>query len=304
MTTATVQAAQPHSSGATQSAHKSALLSIDASEFGNSFDRKPFLIGHNLIGHSLFDIDRMLQLARALPEKKVEYHAGELPIGLDPKMTPRNGLSAEETIRRLEECKSWMVLRNAELDPDYRKLLEDCMAEVAPLSEPIRPGMKTFEAFVILSSPDVVTPFHIDPEHNFLLQIRGAKKVAVFDRKLVSQERLEQFYCGAHRNLPYDESYMADAEVFDLPPGKGIHIPVTAPHWVINGKDISVSFSITFRTPELARNVDAFVMNERLRRIGLKPAPVGASPKTDQLKSVTLRAWRKSLRMTGLGRAS
>jgi hypothetical protein len=280
------------------------LLRIDRELFRERFDKGPFLIEHNLCDHPLFTIDRMLKLAKTLPENKVEYHAGEVPIGLDPKHTPRNGLSAEETIRRIEDCKSWLLFRNPELDPEYRELLESCMAEVKPLSEPICPGMRELESFLILSSPGTVTPIHIDPEHNFLLQIRGEKHVTVYNRDLLEQQQLEKLFCGAHRNIPYDDKYKNSGETFHLPPGKGVHIPFVAPHYVVNGNGVSVSISITFRTPDVGRGMATHVMNSWLRRLGINPAEVGVSAPRDQLKSLTLRAWRKSLRLTGLGRSS
>ena len=64
------------------------------------------------------------------------------------------------------------------------------------------------EAFIFVSSPGAVTPFHIDPEWNFLLQVRGRKIIHVFpadDRSLVSEEELERFYSGGHRNLAFRE---------------------------------------------------------------------------------------------------
>jgi cytochrome P450 len=39
-------------------------------------------------------------------------------------------------------------------------------------SEPLAPGMCQREGFIFISSPGAVTPFHLDPEHNFLLQIK------------------------------------------------------------------------------------------------------------------------------------
>src|SRR6478609_2674154 len=85
------------------------LLDIDAAEFAANFNRGPFLIGHRLADHPLFALPRLLELARTLPEKNVEYNAGEVPVSCDPSQTPRTGLSIEETVRRIEECKSWMV---------------------------------------------------------------------------------------------------------------------------------------------------------------------------------------------------
>ena len=280
------------------------LLDIDSERFRACFDRAPFLIGPRLCEHPLFEIERLMQLARELPADKVEYNAGSVPIDCNPEETPRTGLSALETIRRIEQCSSWMVLKNAELTLEYRRLLEACLAEVAVHSEPVRPGMGMPEAFIFLSSPGTVTPYHMDPEHNFLLQIRGDKRMTLFDRSVVPSEALERFYSGAHRNMPFDERFMADSTTFDLPAGRGLHVPVTAPHYVVNGSGVSISFSITFRTPDLERTAEAYFMNSRLRRLGIKPANVGVWTPRDQLKSLTLRGWRKSLRIAGLGRDS
>src|SRR4051794_13037647 len=92
-------------------AQSASLLEIDAAEFRDCFDRRPFLIRHRLCDHPLFALPRLLELARALPEANVEYNAGQLPINCDPQLTPRNGLTIEETVRRIAECKSWMVLK-------------------------------------------------------------------------------------------------------------------------------------------------------------------------------------------------
>src|SRR4051794_26219500 len=96
------------------------LLDIDPQQFIADFNRAPFLIGHHLVDHPLFTLPRLVELAQRLPEKQIEYNAGKLPVSVDPSQTPRNGLSVEETIRRIEECQSWMVLKYVETDPAYR----------------------------------------------------------------------------------------------------------------------------------------------------------------------------------------
>ncbi|HEX9602581.1 MAG TPA: hypothetical protein VF973_02440 [Myxococcales bacterium] len=97
----------------------------------NYFNRKPFRIQHSLGGHPLFELPRLLQLARALPERFVEYNAGALPVGVRPEETPRTGLSAEETIRRIQACGSWMVLKRVEQDPEYGAVLLDRTKQLA-----------------------------------------------------------------------------------------------------------------------------------------------------------------------------
>lgn len=280
------------------------LLEIDAAEFRESFDRRPFLIRHRLSDHPLFALPRLVELARALPEKDIEYNAGNIPISLDPHQTPRTGLSVEETIRRIEECRSWLVLKYVENDPSYRELLHRSLAEVRPHSEPLVPGMQQAQGFIFITSPGSVTPYHMDPEHNFLLQIRGSKRIRQFDgrdRSIVSEEQLEHFYSGAHRNMTFDEANRDKAWVYDLPPGQGLHFPVAFPHWVENGPAVSISFSITFRTPDLERRVLVHNVNAWLRRRGLTPTPAGRRPWLDALKVQAARAVRRTRRLMGQG---
>ena len=283
------------------------LLDIDPETFRGCFDRRPFLIGHGLTNHPLFEFSRLMQLCRSLPEPSVEYNAGNIPISVAPERTPGNGLSAEETIRRIAECKSWLALKYVEQDPEYRALLHRCLAEVARHSEPLRPGMFLAQGFIFISSPGSVTPYHMDPEHNFLLQIRGSKRIHLFDgrdRSILSEEELEQHYCGAHRNLTYRKSCEGTGWIFDLRPGFGLHFPVTAPHFVRNGPEVSVSFSITFRTPDLKRRRMVHIGNAFLRKHGLRPAPAGMHPRNDSLKYLTFGVASRIHRMFSVGRHS
>jgi ribosomal protein L16 Arg81 hydroxylase len=158
------------------------------------------------------------------------------------------------------------------------------------------------QGFIFITSPGSVTPYHMDPEHNFLLQIRGTKRIHLFDgrdRSIVSEEDLERHYGGAHRNLEFRPEYEDKSLKFDLKPGFGLHFPVTAPHYVQNGSEVSVSFSITFRTPDIERRSMVHNYNAFLRRRGLRPAPVGMHPWRDSVKCFNFRAARKLRRLFG-----
>jgi hypothetical protein len=273
------------------------LLDIDADAFRACFGRVPFLVGHRLADHPLFGLQRLVDLARRLPASHVEYNAGQIPVSMDPELTPRNGLTPEETIRRIAECQSWLVLKYVESDPDYRALLLRCLDEVRVHSESLRPGMRDAQAFIFVSSPGSVTPYHMDPEHNFLLQIRGWKQICLFDtddRSVLPEEDLERFYGGGHRNLAYREEHDGKARRYRLAPGAGLHFPVTAPHYVRNGSEVSVSFSITFRTPDLEARARVHCFNGWLRRRGIVPAPAGRHPWRDRAKSLAWRAARRA----------
>ncbi len=212
----------------------SRFLDIDPETFRRHFNRKPFLFRHHLCDHPLFQLSKLAELARTLPPGIVEYNAGKIPVSLpDQDKTPYTGLSAEETVRRIEECSSWMVLKRAEENPECLDVLNRCLDEIEPLSEPIEPGMCEREAAIFVTSPGSVTPYHMDKEINFLLQIRGSKTVSVFsasDREVLSEVELERHFTGPaiRRNMVFQERYQERATVFELKAGYGIHIPTTA----------------------------------------------------------------------------
>lgn len=277
------------------------LVELDARLLDGAFDRRPFTLRHHLRGHPLFELSSLIALARRLPEDGIEYNAGDIPVSVDPEKTPHNGLSAEETLRRIRECRSWMVLKNVERAPAYQDLLNACLEEVAAAAGDWIAEMRNRQGFIFISSPNAVTPYHIDPEHNFLLQIEGTKTVSIFDpqdRELLSEEALEQFFRGAHRNLEYRDHYQQRAQTFRLVPGTGLHFPVAAPHWVKNGGEVSISFSITFRTPASERREILYKINSVLRKNGIRPSPPGGSPGRDAVKLgvfETLRRTRRAL---------
>ncbi len=101
------------------------------------------------------------------------------------------------------------------------------------------------------------------------------------------------------RNLILTEENRQKAMVFDLQPGFGLHFPVTYPHWVQNGNAVSVSFSITFRTPDLDRRKVVYGMNHRARQNGSDPTPYGVSPWKDNVKYNAHRLWRKANSLLG-----
>jgi hypothetical protein len=285
---------------AREPAAASRFLGIDPEIFRTHFNRKPFLFRHHLCDHPLFRLPNLADLARTLPPDIVEYNAGKIPVSLpDQENTPYTGLSAEETVRRIEECGSWMVLKRAEADPDCLDVLNRCLDEIEPLSEPIEPGMCEREAAIFVTSPGSITPYHMDKEINFLLQIRGSKTISVFsasDREVLSEVELEKHFTGSaiHRNMVFHERYQERATVFELKAGFGIHIPTTDPHWIKNGDGVSISFSNGFKTRASLQRGMIYNLNGRMRKMGLRPAPYGKGALRDTMKLQFLRAFNRA----------
>lgn len=269
------------------------LLEIEERAAAN-FDRNPFSIRHRLAEHPLFALERLLELARRLPGDRAEFNAGDVPVYTSPAQTPSTGLSLEETIRNIETCGAWVVLKNVEQDPEYGALLNRCLDEVGDVLGSTLKASSDRVGFIFISSAKAVTPCHLDPEHNFLLQIRGSKTIHVGDRSFLAENELERYFTGGHRNVDRPEaSRLRDAE-FRLLPGDGVHVPFTAPHWVVNGDDVSVSFSITFQTPESRRKALVHKVNAYLRKTGMNPTPPGRFPMRDAFKVMGFEVLRKA----------
>lgn len=273
---------------------------IEAEEaFRSLYPEQPGILTHKLASHPLFELEALVELAKRIRPVDAEYNRGDLPVGLDPAATPSNGLSVEETIRSIEQCGSWMVLKFIEQDEIYRELLHSVLAELKSVVGPVTGEMLKLEGFIFISSPGAVTPFHFDPEHNILLQIRGRKTMTVFptgDETVAAATSHEAFHNGGHRNLPWREEFTAKGRPFDLEPGQAIYVPVKAPHWVKNGPEVSISFSITWKSEWSYQEADARCMNRLLRTVGLNPAPPARFPQRNLMKSIAYRAIAKAER--------
>ncbi|ANI78342.1 cupin-like domain-containing protein [Sphingobium sp. EP60837] len=253
-------------------------------------------LSHGLAGHPLLSIEALAGLAERMPAASVEYNLGKLPLGVRPEDTPSNGLSLGETIRTIETNGSWAVLKNVERDAAYGALLDAALAELAPLVEARTGAMLNREAFIFLSSPGSVTPFHMDPEHNILLQIRGEKVMTVFpagDEELVPALQSEAFHAGGHRNLVWREDFHGRGMAVKLLPGDAIHVPVKAPHFVENGTGVSVSLSVTWRSERSVAESELHGLNALMRRRGLPTGRIGARPERQGVRRLAYRITRK-----------
>lgn len=264
--------------------------------FAAAYPDQPTRLSHGLVGHALLTLDALAVLAERMPASSVEYNLGKLPLGVRPEDTPANGLTLGETIRTIETNGSWAVLKNVEQDAAYAALLDEALAELAPLVARRTGPMLHREAFIFLSSPGSVTPFHMDPEHNILLQIMGSKVMTVFPARneaLVPAQKSEDFHNGGHRNLLWQDGFKAHGTAVGLAPGDAIHVPVKAPHFVENGPAVSVSLSVTWRSERSVAEGELHSFNALLRRRGLPTGTVSDRPEAQGLRRFVYRVMRK-----------
>lgn len=268
--------------------------------FAAHYPETPHILRHALTAHPLLEIEALAQLAERLPITSVEYNRGDLPIGVDGK-PGSNGLTIAETIRQVAEAESWAVLKNIEQVPTYRDLLIGLLDEIRPEIEAATGAMLTPQGFIFVSSPNSVTPYHFDPEHNILLQIRGSKVMTQFpagDTRFVPDEAHETYHAGGPRELKWDDSFLGHGREFPLSPGDALFVPVMAPHFVKNGPAPSVSLSITWRSEWSYRESDARILNAILRARGFTPQAPGRWPQQNYARAYAFRIMRK-LGLTG-----
>lgn len=269
-------------------------------QFAAHYPEVPHILTHNLDHHPLLELEALAALAEAIPLTSVEYNRGDLPIGVDGKPGP-TGLSIGETIRRVAEANSWAVLKNIEQAPAYAELLHGLLGEIRPEIEAATGAMLHPQGFIFISSPNAVTPYHFDPEHNILLQIRGSKVMTQFpagDARFVADEAHETYHNAGPRELTWDDSFLPHGREYPLGPGDALFVPVMAPHFVKNGPAPSVSLSITWRSEWSYRESDARIMNAILRERGFSPRAPGRWPHQNYAKAYAFRALRK-LGLTG-----
>lgn len=257
-------------------------LDADPAVFRERFDRKTFGFRHSLADHPLFAMPRLIELVHSLADKpgEVYFDAGNVRVDQRWDQVPVTQLSVEQLLERIEHSGAWIVVRHAERDPAYAAVLNDCMAEAESLANRrFRAEMARQHAIIFITSPNRVTPYHIDAECNFILQVRGTKTIHVFDRddrEILTEQELERFWAGDNNSAVYKPQYQSRAIVYDAQPGVAIHVPVNCPHWVQNGAGISVTLSVNFWYRDTSRT-DVYRANYFLRQAGLTPQPPGSS---------------------------
>jgi hypothetical protein len=283
------------------------IFNCDEVEFREQFNRKSFEFGHFLSNHPLFEIPRLVELSKKLEAEKCAWHdEGNIRIDQRWDESPLGSLSVDETIRQIEHAGAWIILKQSERDPEYRALLDECMAEIQSLlRRDLSKEMLVREVIIFIASPNRITPYHIDRECNFILQIHGEKDISVFDqhdRDVLPEEEIERFWTVDHNAPIYKQQYQDRAKVYRLVPGNGIHVPVNAPHWIQNDNNISVTLSVNFQFRETFP-ANVYRANHLLRRLGLSPTPPGVSSFKDAIKGfamdttyVPARSLKKKLR--------
>lgn len=293
----------------------------------DDFDRKPFRFTHELATHPALSLEALREVILSLPSDQVFASRADLKIDTDfDKAHVEHAIdrSLSATLASMETSNSYVMVRQPDSDPRLRPVLELFMEELSQAVNaiprlpvgllPKKPRLFYDPMlYLFISSPNSVTPFHVDRYSTLLLQLRGSKDVMVWDRAdraTVTTEELEFLFGRPYEKNPsYKGANGNKPPAFRLEPGQGLHIPFTAPHWVKNGPEVSVSVSFIWQTGVSIREAAAHRFNYVARRAFANvpraltaPAltPVGRSELVDRTKSSLIRSAYGVKRRLGL----
>ena len=269
-------------------------------------------VRHSLSSHPLLQMDSLRELGKRLEARgRIRTHSDQAkpdtPFNSAPETHP-SGKRGTEALADVTKAGAWTSLLNVQSDEIYRTLVDEVLDSLEPTVDAVDPGMSYRGGWIFVTSPRAITPFHMDMEHNFIVQILGKKRLYVWDpmdRSVVTERGRERFLSFQSRDLVrFHEDFRKKAQVFELEPGMGGYMPSTAPHLVENGDGPSVTMSFTYYTDSTRKRSLLYRGNTHLRRLGFDPLPVGSNPRRDSALTMAMQLYSgtKELALRTLGK--
>ena len=257
--------------------------------------RKINRIEHEFSDHPLLSAQALRELAKRLDSAKtgkVKFIDPNAEAGSDFILgtQPPQGRSIDDIFDNLHEPGSWIAIYEVRSDPEYGPLIDEVIAAGAQLIGQESQTIFDSDAYIFISAPPSLTPFHIDRENNFFLQIQGQKQFSAWDpndRNTVDELAVEGWIVrGSLADVNWREHHAPRAVVHDdLLPGQGVFMPSTSAHMSrtlprhdnTNRKAalVSISIGVVYYTALTKRYALIYALNSFLRKLGWAPRPPG-----------------------------
>jgi Cupin superfamily protein len=272
--------------------------------FDAAFPDRPVEFSHDLHLDDRLTLDALADLADRLPRQSVVCDIAGQSLLAPHGGPPRGALDQPgDVIRNLKTADAWLTLLSANDDPSFAALMNATLDELEPGVTAKQGKMRKRVAFIIVSSPNSVTPVHFDIEHSLLMQVRGTRTLSIgrYENDAVRRHEIDRYWDGSHGRI---EALPEEVRTFTLRPGRAVYIPAGTPHWVHNGPDISQSVTFTYFTAATVRENRIEDFNSRLRRLHLHPREPGHSAVVDTAKVGAIGLWSAGhrLRLAAIGR--
>ncbi len=263
-------------------------------------------VEHDFAGHPAMTMAALRALAhrlcatgqcRAIPPQTTQASA----FDHQPAATDSAGI--DRVFDAIDQPGAWLALYNVESDPQYAAFLDQVRVAFEPLIAPEQTGVYNVGGFVFISCAPSVTPFHIDRENNFWLQIQGNKTISVWpanDPAIISNEASEKFILNRDLDaVKLRDSIASRRHDFPMSAGNGLYFPSLTPHMTrfdspADGVSSvpSISVGVVFYTDQTRQASRILALNRILRRAGFSPRPpkranaLQPAPLRDRLKAL------------------
>jgi hypothetical protein len=269
-----------------------ALPRDEIDRFASLYPSEPGVLAHGLATHPLLTLEALADAAERMKPANVLCHAAKNRNGEGFAPSQRPAQPIGETVRSIATAARYVMLSLVEQLPEYAALMRQTIGRLEPAirsgtGEPLQQ-----RAFLFISSPGTLAPFHFDAEYNVLFQVAGRKDFMLYPpvAPWITAESSEHYHRTGDNLLPWSERFAGEGRRIVLEPGDALFVPYRWPHWVEVGGEPSVSLSFTWNSRAGFEQNDAYRLNGWLRRFGLSPATPAPLPGRSPVRSVAWRA--------------
>ena len=287
----------PLQSDVLNSAQSAGRMFFEGDVFQKCYDIEPFDLKHNLGSLDLFTPDSIAALADKFANSPKDFFiAASAPTpGTAFYSVPCVGRTPRQALEEIDKIHCRVLLKRPEnYDPRFRELLHSLFRQiVTQRGELLGERIERLEGAILVSSGATITPIHFDPVVGFFAQIEGEKFYHVYPPAAVLESELERFYILGIFDIgkvKLDDLDPSRDHLFRLGPGRGLHQPCNAPHWVQTGSSRSVSYTFVYQTAASQALARTRAFNHCLREIGVAPSHPGIHRGADTAKALTMRA--------------
>jgi hypothetical protein len=264
----------------------------EAARFAALYPRRPGKLAHGLSGHPLLTIEALADASERMKPANVKCAGADNRQGAQYVFADPAGVPIGEAVRTIAQSRRYVLLSFLEQLPEYDALMRETIARIEPAIRAGTGAPRRLRAFLFISAPGTLSPFHFDAEYNILLQIAGRKVFSLYRpvEPWLTGAANERYHLSGDNVLAWEESFADQGEMNSLGPGEALYVPCRWPHWVEVGEEPSISLSFTWCSRASNEQDDAYRLNAWLRRFGIEPPPPRPLPARAPVRSFAYRA--------------
>lgn len=225
---------------------------------------------HNLDQSPCFSDQGLIEILDSHPRDMIDvYTMGDDPqTSLDFRRGDLGDMSGAAILEAVKRGKLWVNVREFQHATaacmDIYKSLE---TELKAATPDFRDGSQKMK--LLISSPKAHVAYHADTKDQFLIQVRGQKRVWLYPNTLpyVRDTEIEGIVLGEQaEEMSYNPDYDQSSTEILLQPGKYVTWPQYSPHRIVNEDCLNISLTCEYLTHASQVRTGAVYFNGLMRR--------------------------------------